>query len=217
MKCFVIAMDKECAPLLSRASIVSDSVLSGRRVYRCNLFGEEVGVVVSGVGKVNAACGTQLAIDLLGGDKIINIGVAGGLNKSVEVGKMYSISHAVQYDFDLSQINGTPVGTLDEYEENYLKLTPSPLFPAKKLASGDRFDDSPKDYEILTKVLSADIRDMEGGAIAHACARAGVECYLFKAISDIAGSGSTTEQYVKNLDICLKNVAANIQKIAASV
>ena len=213
MKCFVIAMQKEGEPVIAKTDVTSDNVISGRRVVRGELFGESAAIVICGVGKVNAACGAQLAIDLLGADKIINLGVAGGLSESVEVGRIYSVSHAVQYDFDLTKINGTPLGTLDEFKENYLKLAASPLFPQKRLATGDRFNDSKEDFETLTKILKADIRDMEGAAIAQACIHAGAECYSYKAISDIYGSGSTGEQYFKNLTLCLQNISNNLEKI----
>ena len=96
-------------------------------------------IVICGVGKVNAACGTQIAIDILKCDLIINLGVAGGLNGSLKIAEMYEISHAVQYDFDLTQLNGTAIGTLDECNENYLALDICGKYPAKRLATGDRF------------------------------------------------------------------------------
>lgn len=195
----------------------SERTACERRVILGKIDGREVGVVVCGVGKVNAAAGTQYAIDCLGADKIVNIGVAGGLNKSTEVGKIYSISHAVQYDFDLVQLNKTVVGTLNEYKEPYLKLAVCPLFPEKKLATGDRFNDSKRDFHVLTDALNADIRDMEGGAIAHVCTHAGVPFYAFKAISDVAGSGSTTRQFVMNLALCAKNLGENITAIFKAV
>ena len=169
------------------------------------------------MGKVNAAAGTQYAIDCLGADKIINAGFAGGLNGGTKVGAVYGISHAAQYDFDLAAINGTPVGTLNEYPEPYMELATRPLFPLKKLATGDRFNDDKADYEFLTETLGADIRDMEGGAIAHVCRHAGVPCYSFKVISDVAGSGSTTEQFLKNIALCAEVLGENTEKIFEAV
>ena len=105
----------------------------GKRVLTGELYGVRCGVVVCGVGKVNAAMGAQIAIDELGAEVIINIGYAGGLNGSLEVGKIYEISHAVQYDFDLTQLNGTKIGTLDECKENFWRLTHSPSIRLKSL------------------------------------------------------------------------------------
>lgn len=214
---FVIAMEKEAKPVLSAMKTERDIVFCGKRLVTGTLYGKRCGVVVCGVGKVNAAMGAQIAIDELGADVIINLGVAGGLNRTVDVGKIYGISHAVQYDFDLTQLNGTAMGTLDERKENYLPLSALPLYPLKKIGTGDRFNDSPDDFKLLTKVLKADIRDMECGAIAQVCMHAKVKCFAFKIISDLAGSGSTTEQYLCNLSICFSTLERELEKIISAL
>lgn len=214
MKCFVIAMEKEAAPVISALETERDFTFCGKRVLTGELYGQRVGIVICGIGKVNAACGTQIAIDELGAEIIINLGVAGGLNGSLEVGNIYSVSSAVQYDYDLTQLNGTEIGTLDECKENYLPLCHVPCYPCKRLATGDRFNDSVQDYKLLTEFLNADIRDMEGGAIAQVCMHAGVKCYQFKIISDLAGSGCTTEQYFNNLSLCFETLKRELKNIA---
>lgn len=206
-------MDKEAQPVLNAINIERDITYCGKRLVTGKLSGESIGIVICGVGKVNAACGTQIAIDELGADVIINVGVAGGLNGGVKVGKIYAISNVVQYDFDLSQLNGTKIGTLDECSENYLPLALSDGYPTKKLATGDRFNDSKQDYRLLTEVLHADVRDMECGAIAQVCMHANVPCYSYKIISDLAGSGSTTDQYLKNLSLCFKTLERELKNI----
>lgn len=217
MTVFVIAMESEAQCVLDNLDGISTSVAHGKKIIRGTLNGENTAVVICGVGKVNAAIGAQYAIDVLNADKIVNVGVAGGLNSRLKVGAVYSISQAVQYDFDLVQLNGTEIGTLNEFEENYLPLNTVDLYPLKKLGTGDRFNDSADDFELLTRVLGADIRDMEGGAIAQVCAHAGAEYYSFKAISDLAGSGSTTEQFKANLNLCLKILTAEVNKIFKAV
>ncbi len=210
-------MESEAEPVVGKMQNPNSSSVYGRKVIRGSLAGKPTAVVVCGVGKVNAAAGAQYAIDILNADKIVNVGVAGGLNAGTDVGKIYGISHAVQYDFDLVSLNKTPIGTLNEYREPYLELSTCPLFPLKKLASADRFNDDKDDYNLLTKTLNADIRDMEGGAIAHVCKHAGVPFYSFKAISDVAGAGSTTEQFLKNLKLCAENTGENVIKIFEAV
>ncbi|MCI9407988.1 MAG: 5'-methylthioadenosine/S-adenosylhomocysteine nucleosidase [Clostridia bacterium] len=212
MKVFVVAMEKEAAPILEVMRVRRFLNFCGKRVLTGELYGVRCGVVVCGVGKVNAAMGTQIAIDELGAEVIINVGVAGGLNGSLEVGKIYEISHAVQYDFDLTQLNGTKIGTLDECKENFLALDALSLYPLKKLATGDRFNDSAEDFKLLTE-LGADIRDMEGAAVAQVCMHAKVELRAYKVISDLAGSGSTTEQYMKNLAVCADTLKRELKNI----
>ena len=217
MKCFVIAMQKEAEPLFAAMKIEKDYTVCDKRVVFGKLFGESVYAVVCGVGKVNAASGAQYAIDCLGADLVINLGVAGGLNGSMMIGGVYAVSQVVQYDFDLTQLNGTAIGTLDECKENYLPLLLPRGFDAKRVATGDRFNDSLEDFRLLTDVLGADIREMELGAIAQVCMHAKVRCCAFKVISDLAGSGCTTDQFIKNLQTCANSIAENLEKMVKSV
>lgn len=206
-------MDKEAAPVISSMKRVKERTYCGKRVIFGTLFGKKTAVVVCGVGKVNAAGGTQYAIDKLKADAIINVGVAGGLHSGLNVGDIYEMSAAVQYDFDLTQLNGTQIGTLDECRENYIPLAICGKYPQKKLATGDRFNDSKADHKLLVNVLKADIRDMEGGAIAQVCMHAQKPCFIYKIISDIYGNGSTTEQYLKNLELCFKTLESELENI----
>lgn len=217
MKCFIVAMQKEAAPMLSAMRVITDRQIRDLRIVSGELYGECVFLVVCGVGKVNAARGTQYAVDVLGADMIVNLGVAGGLNRDLRIGAVYGISAVVQYDYDLTQLNGTAPGTLDECKENYLPLSFSDRYPFKKLGTGDRFNDSADDYRLLTEILGADIRDMECGAIAQVCMHCGVKCYAFKIISDLAGSGSTTEQYLNNLKLCFDTLQRELKNIVKSV
>lgn len=217
MTVFVIAMASEAESVLANMTDVKRVTACGKNAYKGRLCGRDTAVIVTNVGKVNAACGAQYAIDVLSADRIINIGVAGGLNGGMDVGKIYGISAAVQYDFDLVQLNGTKIGTLNEFDEPYIPLNTVSLYPLKKLGTGDRFNDNVDDYKLLTEDLDADIRDMECGAIAQVCSHAGVDLYSFKAISDLAGSGSTTEQYMHNLALCLEKLKEEIPAIFEEV
>ena len=210
----VIAMQSEADILLEEMEIYRSLTVSGKEVHVGKAFGKDVAVCVCGVGKVNAALGAQLLISKFDAQKLLNFGVAGGLNDGTKLGEVYQISDAVQFDFDLTALNGTKIGTLNEYTENYLKLNGVKLgVPFKNLATADRFNDCEDDYKLLTKELKADIRDMEGGAIVQAAYAAELPVYSFKAISDVAGSGSTTEQYLVNKDMALKNLKGKLKTI----
>lgn len=205
----VVALKSEAEILLEQMETFRSLTVSGKEIHVGRAFGKDLTVVVCGVGKVNAALGTQLAVSKFDADKLFNFGVAGGLNKTTELCGVYQIKAAVQFDFDLTQLNGTKIGTLDEYTENYLKCTAfkAPL-KKKNLGTADRFNDSSDDYLLLTKELKADIRDMEGAAVVQAAYAAQLPVYSVKAISDVAGSGSTTEQYLLNRDKALENLKA---------
>lgn len=203
MKVFVIAMNNEAECIVSNLENAVESTLFGRRIVRGTLNGEDALVVVSGVGKSNAAAAAQLAIQETGTKRIFNLGVSGGLDPAMKVGEIYEVADAVQYDFDLVQINGTEMGTLNERDTPFIPCKAEGRFAAKTLGTGDRFNDNADDSALLKK-LGASLRDMEGAAIAHVCETAGVEFVSYKCISDVEGSGSMPEQYMENLKKCLE-------------
>lgn len=203
----VIAMQSEADILLSDMKIERSLEISGKPVYVGEAYSKEIALCICGVGKVNAALGTQLLISKFDVDKLFNFGVAGGLNAGTKLCEVYQIGAAVQFDFDLTQLNGTKIGTLDEYSENYLQLSHfNAPFAVKQLGTSDRFNDSPADFTLLTQTLNADIRDMEGGAIVQAALAAKLPVFSVKAISDVAGSGSTTQQFLVNKNKALENL-----------
>ena len=210
----VIAMQSEADILLSEMQVNRSLTISGKSVYVGTAYGKDVALCICGVGKVNAALGTQLLVSKFEVEKLLNFGVSGGLNKGTELCQVYQIEAATQFDFDLAQLNGTSIGTLNEYSEPYLSLNLLNLpYEKRKLATADRFNDSIDDYNLLTKELKADIRDMEGGAIVQAAYTTSLPVYSIKAISDVAGSGSTTEQFLVNKDKALANLKAELPKI----
>ena len=208
----VIAMDSEAELLLSSMEIKKTQHMCGKTTYFGNAFGHEIVLVYSKEGKVNAATGACAAI-LAGADRILNFGVAGGLHNNTEIGKLYLIERAVQYDFDLHQLSGKEVGTLPDEAENFLPLfCPALPYERRVLGTGDRFNDSPADHELLLR-LGCDIREMEGGAIAQVCKYAGVPFVSVKVISDVYGSGSTTEQFRQNCALALLNLNSELKTI----
>lgn len=186
MRAFVIAMESE-------AAVVRPFLKDGDRLY------------VAGVGKVNAASATQKAIDA-GADEILNCGVAGGFDPAMKIADVFEIDRAVEYDFDLAQLNGTEVGVHNERTTPYFGLQTRGLFPARTLGSGDRFSDSQADLPVLAR-LGVTVRDMEGAAIAHVCEMNGVPCRILKCLSDVHGHGAMTDQYKANLSKALLSLA----------
>lgn len=214
----VIAMDSEAEILLEEMEIKEKKKIFGKTVFLGKAFGHETIVTVCGVGKGNAAAGTCAALEE-GADLILNFGVAGGLTfERTKVGEIYLINQVVQYDFDLTQLNGGKVGTLDGETENFMPLfcPPSLKFPRRALGTGDRFNDSPADHALLIS-LGCDIREMEAGAIAQVCKLSAVPFVSIKVISDIYGSESTTEQFSRNLKCALSNLKSQLKSILEGI
>jgi len=203
MRAFVIAMECE-------ADTVRPYLRSGDRLY------------VAGIGKVNAAAATMKAI-CEGAQVVWNVGVCGGFG-DVEVGGVYGVESAVEYDFDLAKLNGTAIGVLDEYKTPYLAMSDPEVYAPRLgvaawyrgrriLATGDHFNDSETDYALIAGTLGASLRDMEGGAIAHVCKRCGVPCVSLKCVTNVAGKGSMTGQYAVNRQRCLACLSEAMKEI----
>lgn len=193
MRAFVIAMESE-------AGAVRPCLRDGDRLY------------VSGIGKANAAAATQKAIDD-GATEIFNAGVAGGFGEGISAGDVFEIARAVEYDFDLSLVNGTGVGVHDERSSPYFALETSGRFPAKTLGTGDRFREDDADFPLL-RSLGVEVRDMEGAAIAHVAERNGVPCRSLKCITNVVGGGAA-DQYRGNLESSLARLSAALKEILA--
>ncbi len=190
MRAFVIAMECE-------AEAVRPALKPGDRLLVC------------GIGKVNAAAGAQQAIDE-GATEILNAGLCGGFGDEVKVGAAFEVKAAVEYDFDLAKLNGTRIGQLNEADSPFLPLATVGKFPAKVLATGDRFNDSESDNRLIAEDLGAELRDMEGAAIAHVCWKRGIRCRALKCVSDVAGCGSMTGQYEQNREKALTCLRAAV-------
>lgn len=216
MKVFVISMENEAQCVIDNLQDMSEAREFGRRVVRGVLNGEPTAVYISGIGKANAAATTQMAIQA-GADTVINLGVAGGLDPEIKVSDIYEVDSAVQYDFDLSAVNGTMVGTLDERETPYIPLYCPGRLPSMLIGTGDRFNDSDNDNDLLLNVLTCQLRDMECAAVAQVCETAGVKCVAFKCVTDVRGQGSMTGQYVDNLKKCLAKIKAAVPELFAAV
>lgn len=214
MTAVIAAMQKEADVLLSAAEIKEEKTIYGRRAWRGSFAGTPFLLVLSGIGKSNAASAAMLCI-ALGADRLLNIGVAGGLTPKAPVGSVLQMERAAESDFDLSKINGTPVGTPNERDTPYFPLkSRKNAFVKGTLASADSFSDG-SDAAVLA-ALGADVRDMEGAAIAHAACAADVPVWAFKAISDNAGEKSIRE-YSENLQIALAALGEKLPNIFAEV
>lgn len=212
----IIAMQNEADTLLRFAQIQKEYTLCGKKISEGRAFGHDFTLVLAGVGKTNAAAAAMLAVCKLGADKLLNFGLAGGISPQAKIADIFRVTRAVQYDFDLSEVNGTPKGTLNEYASPYLPLADGQsAFAKATLATGDKLTGSPADIPYLLS-LGANLRDMEGGAIAHVSRFTGVPLYAFKAVSNRTGENSVSE-YREFTERALGALADNMQRIIKEI
>jgi adenosylhomocysteine nucleosidase len=154
-----------------------------------------VDVLLTGIGKVASAAAVAGAVAHDRPSRVINIGTAGALRGGLE--GVHRIGRVIEHDVDhaaLSRLIGEPV-----VGEHVLDPT-SPIV----LATGDAFVQGGPLRDALAQ--RADLVDMEGFAVAHACAAAGVPCEIVKVVSDDAGeaAGST---WLEQVDALARTIA----------
>lgn len=168
--------------------------------YKGKIGNEDVVCAECGVGKVNAAISTRMMIDLYKVKRVINSGVAGALSKDVTVLDVVIATSAVQHDYDTTAL-GEPRGMITLSEGKGMVNFPADeelsekLFEASKkfsdtkvfrgvIATGDEFVHAPERRLAIGEEFSALACEMEGGAVAHVCYRAGVPFAILRSISD---------------------------------
>lgn len=184
-------------------------------------YGEyEIYIQCCGIGKVNAAIGTQKLIDLFGVDCIINSGVAGGISKQLSKLDVVISEQLTYHDF-------TPLDILDRNPpySKYIKADEALVEKAKTaceklncrlsaegrptfgflcgmIVTGDCFVSSSEKVKQLSDDFGALCTEMEGAAIAHTAKVNGIPFVVIRAISDFAD-----EQAEDSFD-SFENVAA---------
>lgn len=213
---FIVATDGETAAVTSCFVDAVEDRIGGYRVIRGRFRGEETALVVSGIGKTNAAAAAQFAIDRFTPEHLFNAGTAGGMRPGMKRGETYTARQAVQWDFDLSALDGRPKGTLEERKTPFFDLDPVPGFPEETVATGDRFSDDPEEPAYLVSTWDAGIREMELAAICHVAERAGIRVSSLKMLADVVGGeDSMTGQYAASLSRVLSGLALAVSRWSA--
>ena len=207
---FVVAMEKEAKLFLNRLDFFEEQTIAGKKIYVGRFLNQEIVLIISGIGKVNASFSTQILIDKFLPRLIINFGVAGGkANSNLNAGDVVLLNKICQYDFDLSEIDNVSVGYMQDYDTVFYKtdykMYKGNAFKICSCATGDRFTKNEYFLKII-KDLSANVVDMETGAIVQVCTANKIKFLSLKLISDVDGSDkSIFKQYAENVkSICDK-------------
>lgn len=137
-----------------------------------------VPVVLTGIGKTQAAVALTRAIMQAGGDlEVANIGTAGGLRP--DVNGLYEPGVVLNHD-----VNADALRALGHEPKDRLSIPAGD--PEVVLATGDAFIADAAVRDALAQ--RATLVDMEGYAIAWACEQLGVPLRMAKHVSDHAGN-----------------------------
>ena len=199
----IVAMRKELELLLPLLQDSEESRMGGLE-FHCGKVGRhDVMVMQCGIGKVNAAMGALMLINNFAPNYVINSGVAGGADLSVNVMDVVAGSRVSYHDVwcgpesELGRVQGLPL--YFEGASRLLELLPERDDIHKGLiCSGDQFIDKKEDVErIKGNFPDALAVDMESGAIAQVCYLCNVPFLALRVISDSPGaSHDNTKQYL---------------------
>jgi adenosylhomocysteine nucleosidase len=201
------AMDEEVSRIKSVMSDVTVTNKAGMDFYKGILSDKPAVVVMSGIGKVNAAVCTQILVDEFNVDAIINTGIAGSLFADIDIGDIVLSTDALQHDMDATGFG---------YAEGVIPRMPVSIFEADKhlielaktacekvnpeihvftgrVVSGDQFISDKTKKEWLIDKFQGYCTEMEGAAIAQAAYLNQVPFLIVRAISDKADDSATVD------------------------
>jgi adenosylhomocysteine nucleosidase len=187
--------------LLTRALVgTSERTAAGMTFRTGTLEGKAVVLLQCGIGKVNAAVGTALMVELFHPAAILNTGSAGGLLPSQTFGDTVVSTAVVHHDVDVTpfgyapgQVPGLPTAfpsdpALVDLANRCLAGVPH---TTGVIGSGDVFVCEPG---VIARIRATfpDLCavEMEAAAIAQVCHQTKTPFVVVRALSDIAGKES---------------------------
>ena len=201
------AMEIEVNRIKEQMEDVSVTDKAGMSFFEGKWNGNDVVVVRSGIGKVNAAVCAQILVDTFHADAIINTGIAGSLKNEINIGDIVLSTDAIQHDMDAQGFGYAP-GVIPQMEVSDFQADEKLIELAKKccaevcpdiqvftgrVVSGDQFISDKKKKEWLSSQFEGLYAEMEGAAIAQAAYLNHVPFLIIRAISDKADDSATMD------------------------
>lgn len=218
------AMKPEVDILKKNMQVTRRETKAGMEFCEGNLGAMKVVVAQSGMGKVHAAICAQILVDDFAATHIINTGVAGSLNKKLDVGDIVISVDAVQHDFTVEAIGfkkgeipytGQVAFAADKELRQKAVLGVKKVLPQVRavegrVCSGDQFISSQEAKDRIVSAFGGECAEMEGAAVAQVCYVNKIPFIILRAISDKADESSPVnfEEFVKQ---AAKNSASLVQ------
>jgi adenosylhomocysteine nucleosidase len=191
------------------------------RVRRVEALGHEVIIAVTGIGKVNLTTVAATLHARYGADMVAITGTAGKI--SALAGDCFYLARAIQHDYGAERPSNfvhftpglVPVGPSDITAYTALP-DPGTGLPSALIASGDAFIECPDHARFLAEGLSADVVDMETGALAQFALLAGIPWAGIKATTDDANHDSASD-FRTNLLAASARAASGMKALIANL
>ncbi len=208
----VSAMHEELRALLPLLDDRHTVRLAGRDFHHGVIHGQPVVLALSGIGKVAAATTAVLLMHAFDSRQLVFTGVAGGLAAGVNVGDVVVARQLLQHDMDASPLfprfevplTGRARFDADTDLADALAAATRSCSGVRLhqglIVSGDRFIASAADSDVLRALLPDALAvEMEGAAVAQACADFGRPFAVVRTISDRADDAAHLD-FVRFID-----------------
>lgn len=230
MKIAIIgAMEEEIALLRENIEDRTQETIAGCEFTFGKMRGADVILLLSGIGKVNAAMSTTILLEKYKPDCIINTGSAGGYNPVLNVGDAVISTEVRHHDVDVTAF-GYEYGQVPQLPAAFSadeRLIAAALSAANEIddfqvekgliATGDSFMEDPARVEFVrTKFQDLQAVEMEGAAIAQVAYQFQVPFVVIRSLSDIAGKESEVS-FDQFIDKAAKNSATLVMKMVESL
>ena len=189
----IFAMREELDSVLKNMKLINEYKIFDLNFYECEYNNKTCILVESGIGKVNAARCTQIMIDNIKIDCILNVGVAGGVSEDVKIGDVVIGDKLIQHDFDLRPFNYERgyipnIGKYIPCDEYLIRIASKMELESKSyvgtIASGDIFITESLMGEKINNKFDALCVEMEGASIAQTCYLSHIPFLVIRSISD---------------------------------
>ncbi len=227
----VAAMESEIAMIKEVENIDDIVTVAGLEFCVGKLKGKDVVVVQCGMGKVNATIATQILIERFHAEFIINVGCAGCLNDSLEIGDFVVSKEVVQHDFDVSvigfqkgeipytgKISFEAEDTLINYAKDAIhKVASNRNIVVGRICTGDQFISSDEQKENILLNYQGDCAEMEGAAVGQTAYLNHVPFVIIRAMSDKANQQAGSEDFSSYVEQVTKEGAEVVITMIESI
>lgn len=221
------AMEQEIELLRESMANVKHVSFGKFSAYEGELAGKRMVLVLSGIGKVNAAVSTSWVIHQFAPDCVINTGSAGGLGKGLKVGDVVIGETVAHHDVDVTafgyvwgQVPQLPAvftsdSNLIRQAEKAAQVFEGAAVTQGLIVSGDRFVHSSEGVaEIRSHFPDVKAVEMEAAAIAQTCYQLEVPFVIIRAVSDSADEKAdiSFEEFLKTAAVSSAKMVTEIVK-----
>ena len=112
----ICAEEKEMLEIKKLMIDIKEKNIYEKTFYIGNIENKEIVLVKCNVGKVNSARVCQMLIDNFDIELVINVGTAGSVDNSLDIGDVVVGTKLVQYDFDVTSF-GRKLGEIENIGE----------------------------------------------------------------------------------------------------